>query len=233
VERTRNSKPTINSNKDAQRATSTQGICRVSFRLIDSQATQTQPTIIMAPTSRLTKMENVDEDSMDVEQTWVRLKTGDGKRFTLSKSEASCSNALRTMIESYQNVPNASAEYINLQSVNSNMLTKVIEWCRVHCNDHSNNVDATCSRKSEVHITDWDRAFLNALSEEELFKLIHVANYLDVSSLFESACHIVAKRVEEIRHIYELESDFSPGEEHQILPENSRQCNSYVETSYN
>lgn len=163
----------------------------------------------------------------------VKLKSSDGKRFTLTKSQAFCSTTLRTMIESYQTRPNASAEVINLQKVHSDILTKVVSWCQMH-HHHENdsdsfgNSDATCKQNLEPYdLTDWDKTFLKSLSEDNLFRLTHAANYLNVPSLLDACCKTIAKswegkKVEEIRRMYRIENDFAPDEEHQMLMESKK-----------
>lgn len=207
--------------------------------------------------------QNDDDDSMevDVEQPLVRLKTSDGKRFQLTKSQACCSNALRTMIESFQNNSNAPAtEYINLQSVNSQMLSKIIEWTQWHGNGNGNTNtgdsrqqshcgtgssaqpsssngrdqsvqedNATYLKESDgqYDLTDRDKAFLDSMSEIELFKLTHVANYLDIPTLFSACCQTIGRRwegkkVAEIRRMYNIVGDFSQEEEKEMLAETRR-----------
>lgn len=180
----------------------------------------------MAPTLRRTNatVVDADEDSMEVDEPQVRIRTSDGKRFTLSKSEASCSNALRTMIESYQNAPNAT-EYINLPVV-SQLLEKVIEWCQEHCNDNPENSSDIYLLESESREL-WEKTFLNSMTEEFLFRLMHVANYLDIRSLYDACCTKMAKyweskKVDELRKMYKIENDFSPEEERAMLLENRR-----------
>lgn len=164
-----------------------------------------------------------DEDSMDVDvdsEPQVKLKSSDGKRFTLTRAEASCSNTLRTMIESYQNEQNASAEVIGLPSVHSDTLAKLVSWCQMHpCKSEPGGEPDEPS--------EWDRAFISSLSEEDLFRLMHVANYLNVASLLDACCRKVAKtwegkKVEEIRKMYLIENDFPPEEEHQMLMESKK-----------
>lgn len=168
---------------------------------------------------------------VDEEQS-VKLKTSDGRCFKLTKTEASCSNALRTMMESTQNPSNI--ESVHLASVDSQMLTKVIEWSRVHlCNDDSGSqaadLSATCMNELQIErINDMpNKEFFDELSESELFRLMHVANYLDVRSLYDACCRMVAKRwesleVEDIRKMYNIESDLSLEEERDIILESRK-----------
>lgn len=176
----------------------------------------------------MNNMDYFDEDSMDVDEVaptanetlkQVKLRTSDNKRFTLTKSQASCSNALRRMIDVRPNTISASNEYINLQNVSSLMLTKVIEWCQIHQQSKIQEI--------EPHLTDGYKEFFKSLPEQELFKLMHVSNYLDIESLFDACCRTTAKqwegkRVEDLRRMYNIESDFAPEEEHQMLMESKK-----------
>lgn len=182
----------------------------------------------------------LDEDSMEVDEVatttitkattsvnkekntlkQVKLRTSDKKRFTLTKSQASLSNALRRMIDVRPNTITASNEYINLHSVSSKMLEKVVEWCQLYQRNKA-------QQDEELHTTEGYKTFFKSLSEEELFELMHVSNYLDMESLFNASCSIVAKcwegkRVEEIRKMYNIECDFAPDEEHQMLLESRK-----------
>lgn len=189
---------------------------------------------------------HVDDDSMDVDEdvsTWpqVKLKTSDGKRFTLTRAEASCSNALRTMIESFLNGPNGQSipllpDYISLRSINSQVFTRILEWCQKHSNDQSNRQKAsnfTYEPTATRSITqrnpqvEWEKGFMDGMSEEDLLRLIHAANYLDITSLLNALCQKMAKRwegskVEDIRKMYNIANDLPPEEEHQMLLDNKK-----------
>lgn len=150
---------------------------------------------------------------MDVDEPTVKLKSCDGKRFSLTKSEASCSNILRAMLESVQH----ESEYIELQGVDGKMLAEVIEWCRSH--------PINCQPNRERELA--DQSYLGSMEEEHLFRLMHAANYLDVKSLYSACCSITAKRwegkrVEDIRRMYNIQSDFAPEEENQMLRDSRR-----------
>lgn len=163
-----------------------------------------------------------DEDnSMDVDEIQVRLKTSDGKRFTLSKSEALCSNALRMIVQCNRN-GSSQTDYIQLQYVNSKMLTKVLEWCHRHP-----AVQDGCSGGHESDSITWDKNFFKQMTHEDLLRLTHVANYLDIRSLFDACCQSVAKqweglKVDEIRKLYAIECDFTAEEDHQMFMESKK-----------
>ena len=58
-----------------------------------------------------------------------------------------------------------------------------------------------------------------------LFEIVMAANYLDIKPLLELSCAktaslIKGKSVQEIRRFFNIENDFSPEEEQQIMEEN-------------
>ena len=72
--------------------------------------------------------------------------------------------------------------------------------------------------------TPWYAEFVN-LDQEILFELILAANYLDIKPLLELACAKVAsliknRSIPEIRKFFNIENDFTPEEEAQIMEEN-------------
>lgn len=179
---------------------------------------------------------NLNEDSMDVDvEPQIKLKSSDGKRFTMSKSEAFCSNTLRSLIESCQpanrstnSILSMPSECITLSSINSQMLAKIIEWCQRHSNevpDYESHANNNANRRRDnptFNLTEWSKSFFKDIPEVELLRLMHAANYLDVTGLLDSACQTIAKRwegkkVEEIRRMYGIVSDFDADEEHKML----------------
>ena len=76
----------------------------------------------------------------------------------------------------------------------------------------------------ESVVDKWYADYIN-LEQEILFELIMASNYLDIKSLLELACAKVAsmiknKSIEEIRKFFNIENDFTPEEEAQIMDEN-------------
>lgn len=84
------------------------------------------------------------DDSMDVDVVYVKLKSSDGKHFNFTETEASCSNALKRMLESAQNCTannqngnGARADHILLRSIDSKVLSNIQLWCRMHSSSQS------------------------------------------------------------------------------------------------
>ena len=73
-------------------------------------------------------------------------------------------------------------------------------------------------------VNDWYANFVN-IDQEVLFELILAANFMDIKSLLELACAKVASLIKgmtipEIREFFNIENDFTPEEEAQIMDEN-------------
>ena len=63
------------------------------------------------------------------------------------------------------------------------------------------------------------------LEQVDIFELIMAANYLDIQSLLELACAKVSavikdKSIPEIRKYFNIENDFTPEEEAEVMSEN-------------
>jgi S-phase kinase-associated protein 1 len=126
------------------------------------------------------------------------------------------------------------------------ILTKVIEYCRHHCNDPVPAHDDDLKKTSD-DIEDWDAEFCK-VDQGTLFELILVnkiqfvyniriliknniafaikaANYLDIKPLLDLTCKTVANMIknkspEEIRSTFNIPNDFTPEEEEQVKKEN-------------
>ena len=73
-------------------------------------------------------------------------------------------------------------------------------------------------------VSEWFANFVN-LDQEVLFELILAANFMDIKSLLELSCAKVAslikgKTIQETRKFFNIENDFTPEEEAQIMDEN-------------
>lgn len=155
---------------------------------------------------------------MDVDSIIVKLKSNDGKFFQFTEAEASCSNALRRMLESSRqyindNNTNTTGPYILLQSIDGKVLSNIHQWCKMHC--YTNETK------------DWDVKFLRSFSELDLLKLMNAANFLDIESLYDASCKLVATRwegmkVDEIRKRYRIHSDFTSEEELILIQDNKK-----------
>ena len=105
------------------------------------------------------------------------------------------------------------------------ILEKVIEFCR-HIKDNAvPEIEKPLRNTDMATVVDaWYANYIN-VEQEMLFELIMASNYLDIKPLLELSCAKVAsmiknKSIQEIRKFFNIENDFSPEEEQQIMEEN-------------
>ena len=116
-------------------------------------------------------------------------------------------------------------EEIPLPNVKKVILEKVVSFC-THLRDNEPpeiEKPLKSANMSEL-TTQWYSEFIN-LDQEVLFDVILAANYLDIKHLLDLSCAKVAsmiknKTVPEIRRFFNIENDFTPEEEAQIMEEN-------------
>ncbi|KAL3723699.1 hypothetical protein ACJRO7_035812 [Eucalyptus globulus] len=133
----------------------------------------------------------------------ITLRSSDGESFDVEQSVAVESQTIKHMIED-----GCADNAIPLPNVNSKILAKVIEYCKMHVE----------SAKAEDRVNDeelktWDVDFVKA------------ANYLNIKSLLDLTCQTVAdmikgKTPEEIRKTFSIRNDFTPEEEEEVRREN-------------
>ena len=116
-------------------------------------------------------------------------------------------------------------EDIPLPNVTKSILEKVMEFCQ-HVKEHP-IADIEKPLKTDNLrdiVADWYAEFVE-VDQEILFEIILAANYLDIKPLLELSCAKVAtmikgKSVTDVRKLFNIENDFTPEEEAQILEEN-------------
>ncbi|KAG0348208.1 hypothetical protein BG004_005685 [Podila humilis] len=151
----------------------------------------------------------------------VTLTSSDDVNFTIDKDVAERSFLIKNIIEDCGEHDSP----IPLPNVTSAVLKKVIEYCEHHRNDPVQFQDETDDpHKRSNDIEEWDMKFI-AGDQEMLFEIILAANYLDIAPLVDVGCKTVAnimngKTPEEIRNWFNIDTDFTPEEEAQILKEN-------------
>ncbi|CAL9006068.1 unnamed protein product [Prunus brigantina] len=147
-----------------------------------------------------------------VEMKKITLKSDDGEIFEVEEAVAMQSQTIRHMMED-----DCADGAIPLPNVTSNILAKVIEYCRKH------KEEAADGENKEI-LKDWDAEFVK-LDQVTLFHLIMTANYLNIKSLLDLTAQTVANMIkektpEEIRETFNIKNDFTPEEEKKIREEN-------------
>ena len=157
---------------------------------------------------------------MAEESPKVKLICSDGEVVEVDQEVAERSVLVRGLIED-----SGPEEEIPLPNVKKLILQKVIDFC-THLKDHNPPDIEKPLRSTDMQavVDQWFADYIN-LEQEVLFELIMASNYLDIKSLLELACAKVAsliknKSVQEIRKFFNIENDFTPEEEQQIMEEN-------------
>ena len=150
----------------------------------------------------------------------VKLVTSEGEIVEVDVEVASKSVLIKGMIDD-----SGVDEEIPLPNVKRSILNKIIDFC-VYIKDNSPPEIEKPLRSNNLSdvTTPWYAEFVN-LDQEVLFELILAANYLDIKPLLELSCAKVAsliknRSIPEIRKFFNIENDFTPEEEAQIMEEN-------------
>ncbi|PIA39086.1 hypothetical protein AQUCO_02700336v1 [Aquilegia coerulea] len=140
----------------------------------------------------------------------ITLKSSDGEAFDVEEAIILESQTIKHMIED-----ECADDGIPLPNVTSNILAKVIEYCKKHVEG---------GQSSTEELKSWDADFVE-VDQATLFDLILAANYLNIKSLLDLTCQTVAdmikgKTPEEIRKTFNIKNDFTPEEEEEVRREN-------------
>nr|ABB77427.1 Skp1-like protein 2 [Petunia integrifolia subsp. inflata] len=145
----------------------------------------------------------------------IVLKSSDGETFQVEESVAVESQTIKHMIED-----DCADSSIPLPNVTSQILAKVIEYCKRHV-----EASKTEDKATEDDLKSFDADFVK-VDQSMLFDLILAANYLNIKSLLDLTCQTVAdmikgKTPEEIRKTFNIKNDFTPEEEEEVRRENA------------
>ncbi|GFQ08852.1 skp1-like protein 4 [Phtheirospermum japonicum] len=145
----------------------------------------------------------------------IVLKSSDGELFEVEETVAVESETIKHMIED-----GCADNAIPLPNVTSNVLAKVIEYCKRHVG--SSDVYDTSSQDD---LKNFDNDFVK-VDQGMLFDLILAANYLNIKSLLDLTCKTVAemmkgKSPEEIRKQFNIINDYTKEEEDEVRRENA------------
>ncbi|CAN0846146.1 SKP1-like protein 1A [Linum grandiflorum] len=154
----------------------------------------------------------------------IVLRSSDGETFEVEEAVATESQTIKHMIED-----DCADNEIPIPNVTSQILAKVIEYCRKHVetaavDEKEKSVVATITDDGNKDLKAWDAEFVK-VDQKILFDLILAANYLNIKGLLDLTCQTVAdmikgKTPEEIRKTFNIKNDFTPEEEEEVRREN-------------
>ncbi len=160
---------------------------------------------------------------MDAED--VKLISEEGTAFSVLHKVALMSATLKNLMEDDAN----TGEGIPLPTVGKRELERVITWANYHVNDPAPEpVAATVKLElsdKPPAVSEWDKAFCDAMDQEAMFKTILAANYLDMRQLLDLCCRSVALQVlglepSAIYRLFKVEQVLTEAEEKMVRDEN-------------
>mmetsp|Transcript_3145 Transcript_3145/g.6302 ORF Transcript_3145/g.6302 Transcript_3145/m.6302 type:complete len:161 (+) Transcript_3145:523-1005(+) len=153
----------------------------------------------------------------------IDLVSQEGDNFQVDVNVAKMSELVKTMIP--EDEDDSEAQEIPLPNVKSQILGKVLEFCKHYATEPMNEIEKPLksANMGEV-VQDWYATYVD-VEQEVLFELILAANYMDIKPLLDLTCATVASMIkgktpEEIRKTFNIVNDFTPEEEAQVREEN-------------
>ncbi|XP_044509619.1 SKP1-like protein 1B isoform X2 [Mangifera indica] len=156
--------------------------------------------------------------SSSAENKKIMLRSSDGETFEVDEVVAKESQTIKHMIED-----ECADTVIPLPNVTSQILSKVIEYCKRHVEANASK-ESGMLKFSDEDLKNWDQEFVK-VDQNTLFDLILASNYLNIKGLLDLTCQTVAdiikgKTPEEIRKSFNIRNDFTPEEEEEVRREN-------------
>ncbi|CAL5061523.1 unnamed protein product [Urochloa decumbens] len=156
----------------------------------------------------------------------ITLKSSDGKPFEVSKEAAArLSERLAQMIASGGCIDGGG---IDLDSIGAEALEKVVDYCNKRdpvaaAASGSRSFEFSTAAPSK-ELEDSDRELVDRLSTDDLFDLVEAADFLKMDGLLDVTCRKIAdmmrgKNTAQIREIFNIENDYTMGEEEEVLKE--------------
>ena len=156
---------------------------------------------------------------METQNKTLFLISPDGIKESISLKAGLRSGLIKMMLEI-----NPDSNEIPLD-IKSDILKKIKEYLEHYENEEPLEIERPLpSANFKECVSEWDYTFMD-LDTDMIFDLILASNKMDIKSLLELssakvASDIKGKSTEEIRKEFNIEDDFTPEEEQQILEEN-------------
>jgi S-phase kinase-associated protein 1 len=154
----------------------------------------------------------------------ITLVSSDGDKVQISEKAARRSQLIKGIIDDYPDDPE-----VPLHNVKSDILQKIVLYLENYKDSEPKEIEKPLpSNNFNECIDAWDYQFID-LELDVIFQIILAANYMDIKPLMELASSKVAsiikgKSPEEIRKTFNIQNDFTPEEEAQLIEEN-QWCN--------
>ncbi|KAJ4975616.1 hypothetical protein NE237_000722 [Protea cynaroides] len=168
--------------------------------------------------------------------TKIFLKSSDDKTFEIDETAARASETLKNIIDG-----GCLDGVIPLPNVSSNILPKVIEYCKKHGGDNGSSkkianggvdkdkeilpdYDEEEDKREKVRVDElkkWEEEYMD-FDQQVLYDLMLAANYLHIKGLLDltvekAASMIRGRTPDQIRENFNINSDFTPEEEEEMI----------------
>ena len=152
------------------------------------------------------------KDYMSYNNTII-LFSAENEKFIIDKKAAKRSGLLKNCIEDDENF-----KELNLIDIDSKFLKIIIEFLE-HYKDSEPKLPPTPLKDSDLmeNLDEWSILFFSKLNLEDIISLINASNYMDIESLIQICCGILAsnmvdKPVDEIEKTFGIEYDLTEEE---------------------
>jgi S-phase kinase-associated protein 1 len=194
----------------------------------ETEDTKTIPMEIDEPTQPTQETQEAQLPYDD--GTTVELVSLENQSFTVSK--AVIGRISKTIYDLMADSPHSTS--IPLPTVESLILGYIVQYAKIHAKDITPPAVLTMeiTRDGKERVPDKpveqsepDKEFIKALSQEDIFKIILAANYLDIRPLLDLGCQAIAQSVlgktpKEIYTMFGVEKELTPEEEEEVRKEN-------------
>lgn len=150
----------------------------------------------------------------------ITLVSADGEKIEISEKAVQRSQLVKGILEDYPDDPE-----VPVNNVKSKILEKLKIYLEHYENSEPKDIERPLSSQNfKDCVEEWDYNFID-VELDTVFEIILAANYMDIKSLLELASAKIAsiikgKTTEEIRTVFNIQSDFTQEEENQIIEEN-------------
>ncbi|KAI3949294.1 hypothetical protein MKW98_023231 [Papaver atlanticum] len=161
----------------------------------------------------------------------IILKSADDKEFEVEESILMISKTLKHMIEDGcdgNEVP------IPLPNVTGEVLEKVIVFLKRHApameflyGPAAKDLEKEEFEKAAHDLMNFDTEFIKGIeSDQMIFDLIFVGNYLAIKNLMDLTCEVVAQKMmkmtpDQVRDYLRIENDYTPEQEAEVRADNA------------
>lgn len=165
----------------------------------------------------VTQPEAVEEPLAQESQSQVQVVCCDHQEFLIPRSIANMFGYMRSMLDEDDADDGDDSDIPNfpVPNVNGTEMSHIIEFCRHYKEEPFPKIKTPVKSNSIAdHVPAWYSAFVQPFSEEELYKLIMAANFLDCQPMFELICATIACSIfdltpKQVREKFNIPDDIS------------------------